>query len=271
MAQTRSTAFINGIDFAEYGVRVLAGGQHDALPETRDRTITIPGRHGAYDYGADLGPRQFELKCGLIDAIDPADLQVKIRKLVNELTDAYGRPKTVRLTFSEEPDKYYAVRYTGRVGVDRIHRLGFFSIPFTAFDPMARSVVTSDQIIMGSDTPIMSDFMWGTGLSERVIKYPQTFTIINNGSTAIRFSFNVTGSGEGVKISANGRTFTLGTFADKTIDVNGVNYTVKVDGVTDLTGTSGDFVELMPGVNDVTVEGWALDMTISESLVYEYI
>jgi predicted phage tail component-like protein len=265
------SAFINGTDFAEYGVRVLAGSQHDALPETRDRTITIPGMHGAYDYGADLGVRQFEIKCGLIDATDPADLQVKIRKLASELTDAYGRPKTVRLTFSEEPDKYYSVRYTGRVGVDRIHRLGFFSLPFTAFDPMARSVVTSDQIVMDSDTPIMSDLLWDTGLSERTITAPTTFTIANNGSTAIRFSFAVEGSGTNVTVAANGKTFTLDTFANKTIEVDGDSYIVKVNGVEDLTLADGDFIELMPGINTVAVGGSALNLTISESLTYKYV
>jgi predicted phage tail component-like protein len=265
------SAFINGTDIAEFGVRVLAGSQHDALPETRDRTVTIPGRHGVYDFGADLGVRQFELKCGLIDAVDSADLQAKIRKLASELTDVYGRPKTVRLTFSEEPDKYYAVRYTGRVGVDRIHRLGFFLLAFTAFDPMAKSVVTSDLIVMDSDTPIMSDLLWDTGLSQRTIIAPTTFTIINNGSTAIRFGYYVEGSGTNVTISANGRTFSLGTFANKTIQVDGDNYLVKVNGVNDLTNTGGDFIELMPGVNEITVGGSALDLTISESLTYRYV
>lgn len=264
------TVYINGVNIEEYGVRVLKGTKHDALPETRDRSITVPGRHGAFDFGADLGVRQFEIKCALINALDPTDLQLKLRKLATVLTDAYGRPKTFRLMFSEETDKYYDARYTGRVGVDRVHKLGLFSLAFTAFDPLAKSVVPSDEIIMDSDTPVLSDILMDTGLSERSITLPTTFSIINNGTVALRFGYKIVGSGTNVTLSANGKTFSLGTFANKTIDVDGEGYLVKIDGIENLTSTSGDFIELLPGVNNVNVAGSTLNFTISESLVYKY-
>lgn len=268
---TDETIFINGRDVREFGLHVVEGGQHDVLPETRDRTLAIPGRHGLLDYGADLGVREFDIPCVIKDATDSGDLQHKLRKLANELTDAYGRPKSVRLTFSEEPDKYYNVRYTGRIGVDRITRHGFFSLAFTAFDPMAKSVFTSDQITLGSDVPIMSDILLGTGESSRKVFREGSFLVTNSGSSAVRLSCVISGSGNSVALEANGRRFTLGSFTNKTIAIDGENYLVKVDGVADLTNTGGHFIDLLPGENEIYVSGSSLNLTISDSLRYDYV
>jgi hypothetical protein len=287
------TAFINGTDFAEYGVRVLAGSQHDALPETRDRTITIPGMHGALDYGSDLGVRQFELKCGLTNATGPADLQTKLRALVAELTDAYGRPKTFELSFSEEPEKHYKARLTNRVAVDRIHRLGFFSLALTAFDPAAYTSLTAydpteaqpydsglvyndynaDAITMGSEAVTMDSSLTFESGQAGALYYPnadmlewkfrrQYYGCHNYSPYNTRLVLTIEGKVSNPKITNQ----TTGESLAISVQL-GTNGRLTVDGYEETidhpTATyEGDFVELVTGHNSLLFEGVAPDSTV---------
>lgn len=304
------TAFINGTDFADYGVRVLTGSQHDALPETRDRTITIPGRHGAYDFGADLGVRQFELKCGLIDALNPVDLQRKIRALASELTDAYGRPKTFELSFSDEPEKHYKARYTGRVAVDRIHRFGFFSLPFTAFDPMAYASLTAydptesqtydngliyndynaDAITMDSEVVTMDSSLTFDSGQAGGLYFPNTITFDwtynrhytsahNYSSLNTPLNIVIAGAVINPRITnqTNGQSMLINAQlnAGEQLVVNVDTYTVTrvVNGVETnlLTEYSGDFVELVSGDNSLVLDGGVPNATVTLDWSHKFI
>jgi phage-related protein len=265
------TVKLDGKSLSEFGIDLLTPAVHPAAPQTRDIMVRIPGKHGLYYFGSTLGERNFSFECGLIRELDTAELQRRLREFVAFLLDEYARPREIRLTFEYEPDKYYAVKFVGQITPERFFALGSFTLTFTAFDPLAKSVVTSDQIVMDSDTPILSDLSMDTGLSERQITAPTTFSIVNNGSVAVRFAYKIIGTGTAVSLSANGKTFSVGTFNGQTIEVDGENYTVKVGGVNDLTKTSGDFIELLPGVNEVSVAGSGLNFTISESLTYKYV
>jgi phage-related protein len=254
----------------ELGLKLLQEHQHPALPETRDRSVEIPGKHGAYDFGADLGVRNFELPF-LVNKFEKMDLQYMIRNFAALLVDPYGKPRTFKLIFAYEPDKFYMVRYSGSVPVDRLVRMGNFVLPLTAFDPFAYFIVPSDEITMGSDIPIMSDILWGTGLSGFTITAPQTISIINNGNQVIRLSYLLEGSGTNVTMAANGKSFSLGTFTNTNWEIDGDGYVTKKNGVIDLTSTSGDFVELLPGTNEVTFSGSNLNLELSERMIYKYI
>lgn len=265
------TIKLDGKPLSDFGIDLLSPAVHPAAPQTRDMTVYVPGRAGVYHFGSTLGERNFSFECGLIRELDTAELQRRLRELVAFLLDSYARPREIRLTFDYEPDKYYAVKFVGQIVPERFFALGSLTLTFTAFDPMAKSVVTSDQIVMESDTPILADLSMDTGLSERTITAPTTFSIVNNGSVAIRFAYKIVGTGTAVTLSANGKTFSVGTFSGQTIEIDGENYIVKVGGVNDLTKTSGDFIELLPGANNVTVAGSAMNFTISESLTYKYV
>jgi hypothetical protein len=287
------TAFINGTDFAEYGVRVLAGSQHDALPETRDRTITIPGMHGALDFGADLNPRLFELKCGLTNATDPANLQAKLRALVAELTDQFGRPKTFELSFSEEPEKHYKARLTNRVAVDRIHRLGFFSLALTAYDPAAYASLTAydpteaqpydsglvyndynaDAITMDSGAVTMDSSLTFESGQAGALYYPNPDTLEwkfrrqyygchNYSLYNTRLVLTIEGKVSNPKITnqTTGEALAIGVQL-------GANGRLTVDGYEETidhpTATyEGDYIDLVPGHNSLLFEGLSPDATV---------
>lgn len=127
---------LGGKTATELNIRILRGTQEPITAATRDRTLEIPGRHGAYDFGADLSVRTFALECAIL-ADSSTDLQTKIRALAAHLMDMQGRPRTLELVFDVEPDRHYNVRYSGNLPVERIAALGLFTLPLTAFDPFA--------------------------------------------------------------------------------------------------------------------------------------
>src|SRR5690625_7588243 len=67
------------------------------------------------------------------------------------LVDAYGRPKTVKLRFGDEVDKYYNVRVTDSIPVDRVAERGYITLHLTAHDPYAYSTVTADEVVCRSE------------------------------------------------------------------------------------------------------------------------
>lgn len=84
----------NSVD--DWGIMVIA---HDTfLPPKRGRKLSIPGRSGAYDYGAkNWEERTLRIECTLMRQITKAEF----REIV------YILSKKNRLRLWNEPDKYY--------------------------------------------------------------------------------------------------------------------------------------------------------------------
>lgn len=260
---------LDNIPIEHFGFRVQLEHNHPLVGEVRTKTMLIPGMPGAWDFGTELGPKNFYIPLGIID-YDNLEKQRKLNEFVAFLFDVHGRPREIKLTFNYEPDKYYLVKVAGGFSPERLIGFAFFTLPLIAHKPHKSFMLPSDEIVMDSTTPIMSDIMWDTGLSNREITSPEKFEIINNGTITIPFSFRMEGSGNNVSLSTSQKAMTFGSFSNKVIEVTD-NYTVKVDGVTDLTATNGVFLDLLPGVNEITVGGSDLNLKISESLTYKYI
>ena len=88
------------------------------LPGTRDKTVSVPGRHGVYDFGADLDARTFTLVCAIV-AKTSAELEAIVRTLSGHLLYSNGSPKLLSLVFDEEPDREYFV-VLGSTAIRRI-------------------------------------------------------------------------------------------------------------------------------------------------------
>lgn len=84
----------NSLD--DWGIAVIA---HDTfLPPKRERKLSIPGRSGAYDYGAkNWEERTLRIECSLMRQITKAEF----REIV------YILSRKNRLRLWNEPDKYY--------------------------------------------------------------------------------------------------------------------------------------------------------------------
>ncbi|GAG47537.1 unnamed protein product, partial [marine sediment metagenome] len=56
---------LGGVTDTTLGIQLLADYDDPAAPDTRDRTMEIPGRHGVWDFGAVMLSREFNLHCAV--------------------------------------------------------------------------------------------------------------------------------------------------------------------------------------------------------------
>lgn len=262
-----SDVYIDGVGIRGLNLYLLKDHEHPLITGTRDRIITIPGLPGAYDYGADLEPISFNLPIGFIRK-GREDIQRTVRIIKDLLIDGQGKPKTFKLTFGYEPDKYYNVRFTGSIPIERLlGRIGQFELPLICFDGHAWSSTRSDEVAWGSEVITFESDVYNFGHSGDGAK-----TFIIPGSTNITVSganvqpiIYLIGTGTNVTLSCGGRTFSLGSFvnADWLIDLS--EYVVLKNGVNAIHLISGNWIglELIQGDNQIDINGSGLNLDFS--------
>jgi len=255
----------------ELGFMVLSGHSHPILPETVENTLSIPGRHGQYHFNSHLNTRTFEIPCGIVQQKTWGDLQQIVRGIASFFVDSYGKPREIKLQFDYEPDKFYYVRYTNSLPIERLVKLGKFTLALTAYDPFSYFLYQSDEIIMDSDIPVLSDIFWNTGSVNHLITHPQTIEFVNSGTLVIRPTFIIEGSASSLTLTMNGKSLSLPSFSNTTYEINGENYMVRKSGVNDLKSMTGDFLELMPGFNQLSVSGTSLNFNLSVIYRFKYL
>ena len=270
---TYSNVWIDDVLLQEdFEADVLLNSEESALPALRNLSVTVPGRHGAYDFGAYFEPREFTLNI-VFKRQDYPNLKRDIRKLNRMLIDEYSRPRTLKLRFGDEVDKYYNVRVTQAIPVERAAERGFITLGLTAFDPYAYSTVMADEVVWGSEV-ITFEYnyllgMDGTGGGFKVTS-PQTIPIYVDGES-LRPIIEIDGAANGLTISANGKSFKLPNFSATKWIIDGENFLVKRNGVEDLSAMTGDFIELIHGNNNVAIAGTAMDFDITIKYRDKYI
>lgn len=242
------------------------GHENPLLADGVERLVSIPGRPGQLSFGGDAGPIPFSIPMTTIQR-SPIDLQSKVRLMKLLFLDDFGRKKIVKLTFGYEPDKYYNVRYSGDVPIDRVFsRIGQFTLPLICDDGHALSVVKSSDVTWGDEkiTFYNEDYTYGhSSSSPQIVGDGESFTVTVVGG-AVRPLITVTGTGSNVTIGWDGKSFGLG-------DVNGIvlidlhEYVVLRDGVYALHTIKGDWLNmhLSPGETNIEVTGNGLDLSIN--------
>ncbi len=171
---------LDGKTPAELGVALLRGHEHSILPRTDDRLVSVSGRHGSWDFGADLRVRDFTLPLEFVGCANRQELQDRIRAFAAFLVDAHGNPRTMRLTFDTEPGLFYNVRYSGRLPVKRLMESGQFDLPLVAVEPWAQAVEETVVVETITESPQEIPLEVGGTLAT-----PAVITIKNIGSQAI--------------------------------------------------------------------------------------
>ncbi|PEL13792.1 phage tail domain-containing protein [Bacillus sp. AFS017336] len=260
--------YLDDIPISQWGLQIQNEHVHPATPELRNKTMAIPGMDGEWDFGSEFGSRSFSFPIGFIE-YDMYEKQRRLNEFVAFLFDPYRRPREIKLSFDYETDKYYLVKVSSQVEPSRIIGFSFFTLEFVARKPLKRFILQSDEIILDSDIPIISDILWMTDGSERLINSEQSIEVINNGNVAIRYTFIMSGSGNNVNLSSNGIVMNFGTFSNTTFNVDGESYVIYKNGVEDLI--TPFFIDLLPGVNQIQINGSNLNLTIKEKLLYQYL
>ncbi|MEC2708153.1 phage tail domain-containing protein [Bacillus thuringiensis] len=257
---------IDGKSLNQLGLALLPGFQHPAAPPIRDYTVSIPGRPGAYYFGSDIDPLEFNLPLIIKPQEDRFLLAAAIRKMVAAFIDPYGKPKEVKLIYDYEPDKYYLVRYSGSMPIDRYFRMGKFELPLIAYDPHAYSVLQSTDEIRWMDMiPWMSDIPIGHKGTSYTINSPQDLDIDNFGSKVIRPVIEISGNADNLSFTVKGERFSFGSFRNSSFLIDAERYTVLKDSKNFLFQLQGNLekLELMPGANAISIGGSNLNINIA--------
>lgn len=255
------------------GIAVLLNSAEPAMPAMRNISVSVPGRHGAYDFGAYFEPREFTLNV-VFPRQSYADLKYQIRQFVRKFTDEYGRPKTVKLRFGDEVDKYYNVRLTESIPVERAAERGYLSLGLTAYDPYAYSLLDSSQDVLWGDELVTFEWHYLLGMEGALkgvkITAPRTINVDIDGES-LRPVIEINGSASSLTISANGKSFSLPAFSNTRWTIDGQTYEVKRGSTHDLAAMTGDFIELLNGSNDIVINGSGLNFNLTIKYRDKYI
>lgn len=171
---------LDGVAASAYGITLRYSPSIPMLPATRDRTVEIPGRAGAYWFDSDVGQRQFSLPCDFRDCADAAALDVLIKAFARALVDVNGKPRALSLVFDDAPTITYTVRYSGEIPFDR-QWVGCseFTLSLVADEPYGREV---EEVTSGTITT-SPGVLSVTGTC--TVASPAKICITNNGGSAI--------------------------------------------------------------------------------------
>lgn len=245
----------------ELGMQTLRKSARPVLPPTTDRTVTIPHMHGAYDFGADMGPRPLPLDCAFM-ARNSFELQRRIDILAAHLIDGDGRPRSMPLIFSDTSDRQFIVRYSGSMDIVREAGLGLFTLPFTAFDPYPQSIYDLNDINVDSLISVDSDIFVDAGAVYSISK-ATTIPISNFGTLNVGPIVEVSGSFTTLSLTVGGVEFTYNTPMTGTLIIDFAKKTVKIGTTSALLHTNRRFGILPVGVSNIVVGGTGLNCTLS--------
>lgn len=222
------------------GVFVMRDGKEQLLPNTRNNTESVPGRHGEFDFGSELEARILEFHVHIDTTVaEKAALKRTLAAYLNPLNGVKA------LIDSADKDKTYYVKYAGNIDLDNYVNAMQFTIPFKASDPIIYGSFEQSQV--GS----------GTITNDGTLECPVKITIVGavtNPSVVIG-SYTLTYTGT----LTSSDTLIIDTGA-LTCTFNGVN------ALGDLTGLTPDVV-LAVGDTVVTVSGGTVTLTWTERFI----
>lgn len=244
-----TTINFDGVDLSTIPEVELLRVRRPIVGNRRDDYIEVPGREGFWLFTERPGARTIVLEFDIL-ATSFADR----RAAVVELADYLDSPRGLaRLIVDDEPDRFHLCRLSSAPDPEEWLNHGAFSVELTA-EPFAQAL-----------TPSVETWSAATGVAEvfsipdKVDAFPE-FEITANGGTITGFSLDVNGT---VLTYAVGGT---GLIAGETLTVSTIGYVVTrgVSGDPDLDGSfdpddldmetvSGDFGDLLPGSNSVTI------------------
>ena len=143
---TKSSFLFGTTDMYEaYGIKLTENSipEDVLLPGLRSRKVTIPLRHGAYDYGA----RYYEERAIRIECITS---KVLTRADTREI--AYTLSKKSEIRFWTEPEKYYIGRVYQAPTLDQLRNVGnrfeliFICEPFAYRNTLTESFQIVDHV-----------------------------------------------------------------------------------------------------------------------------
>lgn len=209
------------------GVLVLKDSRIELIPSTRDITDEIPGMHGEFDFGTEFNSRAFDLHVATDEGYTPLE-KAHLQRLFAKYLDPTKGAKT--LIFSDDIEKTYVVKYSGKIDITQYPSWFEFTLPFKISNPFITG--SFEKVLIGSGTLINSGTFETSLLIE--ITGPVTNPSLTVGGHLLSYA-GIIPSGQTLVINSNGGTGT-----------------VKLAGVNAMAGYNGVFPSLPPGSTNVT-------------------
>lgn len=261
-------AFLGDKRPSELGLQTLRESQRPILPPTVDRTYTVPYMHGAYDFGADIGPRPLQLECAFMER-NAYQLQQRITALATHLIDGDGRPRTMPLIFALQPDRQYMVRLSGQLPIDRMVGFGKFQLPMIAYDPFAYSTYVTDEINV--DTPVLVDTPISVDATYKFsVNGPITLAIDNFGAQNVKPIIEISGSFTTLFLTVGGVVTTYNAALSGTLVLDFQRGTARIGSTNVLLNTNARFGTLPVGISTVSVGGTGLNFSMNIKFKAKY-
>lgn len=243
------------------------------LPPMQQKTISISGKSGVIDFGNNKNNiTKIQVYIGF-DSDDEMDLRMKAREVAKWLySDNWGK-----LILWDEPDKYYLARIYNETNLDSFINLGEAILEFECQPFAYQAIDTGDDPTWDeADFPWIIEIPWNIVESYKFkATGSRTFTFYNPGTKEINFkspqgtksNIIISGSFASLMLSMNGRTLNYNeAVSNGIVIIDNIEMEVELNGQNKLDAISGDlatFLEVLPGLNTISVDGTGLNIDIT--------
>ena len=258
----------------DLGLHLLADSEETIIPQVRQDSIEIPGRHGEIVFDSYLESRRLFPTVLIPSQATLTDVQNILRRVSSLLLDKYGRPKNVKVIYDYEPEKYYICRMNGYLSPERVAKTGKFLIPLYANDPFAYAEMLAYE---PESKTYDTGHVYNVGdLYPNPVKVDWRFTtqyssIYNHSLFATPLLINIEGSVEDMRIHnmTNGQAIMFDGLQSGLINIG--DLTVTKDGANLMTKMRGDFVYLDPGENMIELHGYNPKATVTYKWKHRFV
>lgn len=223
-------------DLNPLGVIVLRDSRHELMPQTRNTTEEIPGRHGEIDFGSEFKARAIELHVATLDGLTALQKEQLKRTIAKYLNPVSG---TKKLVFLDDIDVQYEVKYAGKIDLTKYADWMEFTIPFKMCQPFIESrewhIQTGAGVIVNSgtfETPILIE-----------IPGPATNPTVSIGTSIISYIGTI----------ASGQTLVIDTGA-QTAKIGSSNMIANVSGAIDYMLQPGISASVVPSISTTRIK-----------------
>lgn len=255
--------------FEDFGFICEPGNEDPLMPNLEHKTVSIPGKLGLWYFGMEIKEKQFSFPLKIMDRF-LTRVQYNFNDLKAFLLDSIGQPREIKIVFDYETDKYYIAKVSGFSVPARLTEESTFTVNLVAYDPLKYGAVENHEIHWDSTTVTFDDSysIDSVYVDDVTITAPQVVATTVNGY-ALTPTILITGAGDNVTLKANGKTLSLGSFSNATYEIRGKDYRIFKNNVEQFI--NGDFLQLLPGLNQVEIIGSNLNFNLSIRVRDQYI
>lgn len=248
---------IDGTHCSEFGIYLLERPTR-VLPDLRQHEITIPGRHGIYDAGTELGTNSFTLTMGIVEC-DKQAIWGIVRQFASFINPLLGYRA---LMFDDEPGFIRYVKASEGAEVETIYNsirsIGRFSVQFKMADPfMYNAILKQEEWDAPYDGSTSLTNNGGVDCPLIIKLYAPT----NTAATMPAAGVGTTNPGTANTASVTGITITISEIsvkyageitANDEVIIDTREFTVRKNGQNSMQYWEGDFPQLQIGENIIT-------------------